>query len=77
MLFVLHAQRLVRKRKQVWPSARAQLVSYCNAVVAAVERICQIRKYSNNNNVYWISDFFVFLNVLMEKKVWSKRLLNQ
>lgn len=41
-------QRLARKGKQIWPSARAQLVSYCNAVVAPVERICQICKQKSN-----------------------------
>lgn len=64
-MFILDVQRLVRKRKQVWPSARAQLVSYCNAVVAPVEGICQIRKY--NTNAFRISDFLVFVNVFMKK----------
>lgn len=62
---MLYVQRLVRKRKQVWPSARAQLVSYCNAVVAAVEGICQIRKY--NSNAFRISDFVVLVNAFVKK----------
>lgn len=73
ILHVVHClQRLVRKRKQIRPSARAQLVSYCNAMVAPVEGICQICKY--NSNVYWIREFFVCINVFM-KKEWKRIVL--
>lgn len=73
ILHVVHClQRLVRKRKQIRPSARAQLVSYCNAMVAPVEGICQICKY--NSNVYWIREFFICMNVFM-KKEWKRIVL--
>lgn len=58
--FLLYVQRMVRTRKQIWSAARTQLVYHLHAVVATVERICQIRElnsylytfYSNIFNSY-------------------------
>lgn len=42
MFWISYVQRVVRTREQVWSATRTQLVYHLHAVVAAVERLCQI-----------------------------------